>query len=310
MEKKSAADTARLGPPVPASAIRRPQPLSGRVRVDFGALSHPGRMRPNNEDHYIVLSFSRTALTLLTNLPEGQVPERFDETAYAMGVADGMGGASAGELASSLALIAGLNLHLNNPKWILKITEQAEREQEEMAQQRFREIDYVLTEKARSDPALEGMGTTLTVAYSVGADLFIYHVGDSRAYLYRQGELRQLTRDHTLAQALADAGRIPPEEVSSHRLRHVLTRAVGNQGGDVETESHRHTLADGDRLLLCSDGLTDMVDDAAIAAVLARAERSEDACRALVELALAAGGKDNVTVLLARYTIPEAAPAP
>ena len=91
MEKKNVPDTAHFeAPPVTASAIRRPESLSGRVRIDFGGLSHPGRARPNNEDHYIVVSFGRTALTLLTNLPDGQVPDRFDETAYAMVVAEAL----------------------------------------------------------------------------------------------------------------------------------------------------------------------------------------------------------------------------
>jgi serine/threonine protein phosphatase PrpC len=150
------------------------------------------------------------------------------------------------------------------------------------------------------------MGTTLTVACSVGADLVLYYVGDSRAYLFRQGKLHRLTRDHTLAQHLADEGCIAQEEIATHRSRHVLTRALGQSGGEVEAELQHLRLANGDRLLLCTDGMTDMVPDARIAEVLCGLDRSHEACRALIDLALAAGGRDNVTVVLARYAIPEA----
>src|SRR5207302_1701640 len=132
-----------------------------------------------------------------------------------------------------------------------------------------------------------------------------YHVGDSRAYLFRRGGLHQLTRDHTLAQALADAGRITPAEVATHRLRHVLVRSLGAGRGDLEVDIQHLQIADGDRLLLCTDGLTDMAPDDLIGEVLRATESPEEASRALVELALERGGKDNVTVVLAQYTIPE-----
>jgi protein phosphatase len=148
------------------------------------------------------------------------------------------------------------------------------------------------------------MGTTMTLAGSVGADLIIAHIGDSRAYLLRAGKLLRLTRDQTLAQALADAGAIRPEQVATHPSRHVLTGAITTQVGDVPVELQRLRLSDGDQLLLCSDGLTEMVSDAAIAGALDRAGSAASACRALVDLALEGGGKDNVTVILARYRIP------
>jgi protein phosphatase len=277
--------------------------------VDLGALSHPGKVRPNNEDHYLVLRSSRAMVTLMTNLPDGQVPERFEQTGYALVVADGMGGMAAGELASSLALSIGLNLALDDPKWSLRITEKEVRERLETFRRRVRQIDYLVTERARADPALTGMGTTLTGAYSIGADLFLFHVGDSRVYLFRGGKLLRLTSDHTLAQALADAGHITPQEVPTHRLRHVLTRAVGVHGGQVEAEIQHLPLADGDRVLLCTDGLTEMATEDEIADVLRRVEPSAEACRALVDLALEGGGRDNVTVALARYSITET-PAP
>jgi serine/threonine protein phosphatase PrpC len=266
-------------------------------------------VRANNEDHFIMARYSRSAETLDTNLPKGSVPKLFEEKAYALVVADGMGGMAAGEIASSLALSAGMNLSLHNPKWTLRMSEDEAREYLERARQRVRQVDRVVSEKADTHPDLAGMGTTLTGAYSVGADLFLFHDGDSRAYLFRDGKLERLTRDHTMAQALADVGIIDPEEVKTHRLHHVLTKAVGGHGGEVEADLDHRQLLDGDRLLLCTDGLTEMVEAAKIADALQQNERSEDACRVLVDLALAGGGRDNVTVVLARYTIPDEPPA-
>jgi PPM family protein phosphatase len=202
----------------------------------------------------------------------------------------------------------GLNLALHRPKWTLVMTPEEIRESMEVWRQRFRQIDAILSERAQADPDLAGMGTTLTVACSVGEHLGLFHVGDSRAYLFRRGKLHRLTRDHTLAQHLADTGWISPEEVAGHRLRHALTRALGVGGGEVEAEIQHLELADGDRLLLCTDGLNEMVPDAGIADVLARVEGSEEASHALVEAALQAGGRDNVTVVLARYALPNGPP--
>jgi protein phosphatase len=110
-----------------------------------------------------------------------------------------------------------------------------------------------------------------------------------------------LTRDHTLVQSLVEKGHLRREEVATHRLRHVLTRCLGRSGGEVEAECQGIALSDQDQVLLCTDGLTDMADDTAIGDVLRGAATSDDACRALVELALGRGGKDNVTVIVARY---------
>ncbi|HTU22011.1 MAG TPA: SpoIIE family protein phosphatase, partial [Gemmataceae bacterium] len=160
-------------------------------------------------------------------------------------------------------------------------------------------------EQARDDPALSGMGTTMTVTCSLGADLLLVHAGDSRAYLFRNERLYRLTCDHTVAQSLADVGTIRPEDVATHPLRHVLTNVLGAREDDVRVEWRELRLADGDQILLCTDGLTDLVPDTAILEALQSADTAAGACRALVDLALEAGGKDNVTVVLGRYHIPD-----
>jgi protein phosphatase len=147
------------------------------------------------------------------------------------------------------------------------------------------------------------MGTTLTLAYSVGFDVFVVHVGDSRAYLFREGKLERLTHDHTMAQRLADVGAIKPEEVPTHATRHVLTNFMGGPTHGVEPEVSTHRLRPGDILLLCTDGLTEMVGENEVAQLIRMASTLDDAVRALVHRALEKGGRDNVTVALARYEI-------
>ena len=285
--------------------LELPPPISSGVRIDVGALSHIGKVREHNEDHYLVASGARHATTLLTNVPPGDVPAEFGETSYLMIVADGMGGHAAGEVASRMAIATLINIILHVPDWILRLDDEHARKVMERAVMRFRQVHEALQEKARLDPRLRGMGTTMTAAYSLGDDLFITQVGDSRAYLFRDGKLRRLTRDQTHAQMLADSGLISQQDVASHRLRNVLTSALGASQKDVNAVIERVKLVDGDRLLLCSDGLTDMTDDDKIADLLGRESRSDEACRLLVDSALASGGRDNITVVLARYSIPE-----
>jgi protein phosphatase len=167
----------------------------------------------------------------------------------------------------------------------------------------FKKVDSVVIGEARADRHLSGMGTTLTLAYIVKTDAFIVHVGDSRAYLQRKGKLEQLTRDHTMAQGLADAGAIRPDEIPHHAKRHVLTNFVGGPSSGVEPEVCTIELKNDDWLLLCSDGLTEMVADLEIARVLARSKTADEASKALLALALEAGGRDNVTILVARVQV-------
>jgi serine/threonine protein phosphatase PrpC len=289
---------------------RRAPGGSSLVEVDLAGLSDPGKVRRNNEDHFIAARFDRTMRTLVSNLPEGELPSRYAETAYGMLVADGVGGSAAGEIASRTAIHALVDLVLETPDWIMRLDDRLAEEVLQRMERRFQRVREVLVERARADPGLRGMATTMTVACSLGPELLTAHVGDSRAYVFRRGGgLELLTRDQTMAQSLADAGAITQAEVARHPSRHVLTSALATRGAFAQVELRRSRLADGDRLLLCSDGLTEMIDDDAIARVLASSPASAEACRRLVELALEAGGKDNVTVVVGGYRIPDSASA-
>jgi len=166
---------------------------------------------------------------------------------------------------------------------------------------RFFRIDEILREEAEANSRLRGMGTTLTVAATLGRNLVIGHVGDSRAYLLRGTDLKQLTTDHTLAQALIDAGVANQNDPATRSMRHVLTAAIGSLGERNEPQVKRFELNNGDQLLVCTDGLHEMVEDRTIAKVLLEAQSAQAACQTLVDLALAAGGTDNITVIVARF---------
>jgi protein phosphatase len=200
-------------------------------------------------------------------------------------VADGMGGAQAGELASSLAAAA--------------LREQGSgAASEERIAELLREANRRVYERATEDAATTGMGTTVTVALVEGDRVMFGHVGDSRAYLLRNGSLDQITDDHSLVAELVRSGRLSPKEAESHPQRSVITRALGTDP-DVEIDTFSITARPGDLFLLCSDGLTAMVDDREI---LELAEKNRDDLRAAVHALLGAanrgGGEDNITVIL------------
>jgi serine/threonine protein phosphatase PrpC len=301
MHPETLTDTADYVP-APRASTPSPGPSSSTVRVDLAGLSHPGKVRPNNEDNFLVVRFGRFLQTMLTSLPEGNLAPEYEEAGYGIAVADGMGGMAGGEVASRLAITLLVNLVLETPDWIMTHEEPYADEVAARAVDRFEKVNRSILEHARREPWLRGMGTTLTMACSLGTNLLIAHVGDSPVILSRGGKLQRLTRDHTLAQQMAEHGSIPVEDVPS-RYRHMLTQAIGIRENGGEPDIHRLQLEDGDRLLLCTDGLTDMVDDATIVAELHHRASSSEACQALVDLALDHGGRDNVTAVVASYRI-------
>jgi serine/threonine protein phosphatase PrpC len=283
--------------PIPASS----------VQVDIGALTDIGRVRETNEDAYLVCRLGRFVERLSSNVPETLVPG-VEQSGYVMTVADGMGGHAGGQVASSTALAATVRLIVDAPKWSLKLDDPATREDEirqvwERAGEFLSAIHEAVRDRAAAEPSLAGMGTTLTTAFSVGADLFVFHVGDSRAYLFRDGRLQKITRDHTVAQHYIEMGIMRPDEAESGRLHHVLTQAVGVSQEGIQADMHGIGLQHGDRLLLCTDGLSNLVSESEMGRALDRRGSSEETARALVDLALQRGAPDNVTVIVASYTV-------
>jgi PPM family protein phosphatase len=280
------------------------------IVVDAFGLSDTGHVRASNEDHFLIARIGRYFETVGTSLPQGEVPERADEAGYALIVADGMGGHAAGELASRLTIRELVRVALALPDWIVRLDDGTVDQAVERSENRITRAHQALMDEGRREPGLKGMGSTVTAVRNLGRMLQIAHVGDSRAYLLRDGHLSRLTRDHTYVQMLVDAGRLSREAAATSTSRHVLVNAVGGVNDSVRVDVEHVPLQNGDRVLLCSDGLSDLVNDEILRKVLSDAPTAEQACRDLVDRALAAGGRDNVTAVVASYTWDEQASGP
>jgi protein phosphatase len=276
------------------------EPTTMQVTVDFGASTHPGRVRENNEDSYLVARASRSFEAVLTNLGPAEIPRCAGERVYGLAVADGMGGCAAGEVASHLALRAVVQHVLRTADWVMRDPDTHGDKIEERINERFAEASASISRQSTRNPLWSGMGTTMTIAVSTGNRLFIGHVGDSRAYLLRGDRLQPLTRDHSFAQTLADAGQIPQENVAAHHMRNILLRFLGD--GPPNADVRHLALESGDQLLLCTDGLTDMVPEPQVSNILKANNGAQATCDQLVAAALEAGGRDNITVVLTKYS--------
>ncbi len=230
-----------------------------------GAVTDIGRMRKNNEDRYLIAG--RLAA-----------------------VADGMGGHRAGEVASAIAMEELASLEHAGP-WSTPA------QAGEALRSAFLRANRRIRETAAKDSQLDGMGTTLVALLEDQDSVHLANVGDSRAYLLRNGELSQVTVDHTLVQGLIDEGRLRPEEAERHPQRSIITRALGVEA-DVEVDLFTYTLLPGDRLLLCTDGLSSVVDAERIRNVLLRVPGPQRAAAKLVAMANEGGGPDNITVMV------------
>jgi protein phosphatase len=298
------ADDTTIPPPLratPPAELPVPRPPTPDVRVDASGLSDRGVVRADNQDHFYLARMGRFSDILSTSLPSGTLPTHLRETGYVAAVADGMGGHAGGEVASRTAISLFFHFLFETPDWVLKVDEESAQKIFDRVVTRYRGLDAVLAEKAQIDPTLRGMGTTMTLTYSLGWEMFLGHVGDSRAYLCRAGALEQLTRDHTRVQELVDLGMISRQEAATHRFRNVLTNALGGGVPLTDVDVHRVRLSAGDAVLLCSDGLYDVVKDEEIAAALCEPVPAASTCRSLVDLAISRGAPDNVTVVVLRY---------
>ncbi len=272
--------------------------------TSFG-VTHPGRVRTSNEDQFLIAELAKTMRVWQTSLPSRQA-QRGEERGHLFLVADGMGGHHGGERASELAVLAIEQFTLNTFKWFFDSnTPDAQRVLAQF-QAAVQAADAQIAEEAAENPALTGMGTTVTMAYQLDSQLCIVHAGDSRAYVYRNDVLHQLTRDHTMVADMVRAGTIQPEDVAGHRLRHVVTNVVGGPEEGVFVEAHAVELQAGDRLLICSDGLSEMVCNDTIAEVLRNMVGPEAACQQLLDQANDAGGRDNITIVVVRFDPTEA----
>jgi serine/threonine protein phosphatase PrpC len=268
-----------------------------------------GRERLENEDQFLIAALARALWVQQSSLHEAAV-QYADAEGQLFVVADGMGGHVGGAQASALALSAIEDFLLHSIRWLFALGGTASADFDVLGEFKaaLRRADAKVCEEASAHPELKGMGTTLTMAYSHGAELFVAHVGDSRCYLFRRGQLHQLTQDHTVVGELVRSGLVPPERAADHQLRHVITNVVGGPKPGVHAEVHKVRLEPEDMLLLCTDGLTEMVADDEITRVLTEERSLRTGANRLVALANERGGVDNITVVVARYDRPAEKP--
>ena len=244
------------------------------MTFEFFEALDTGRARTNNEDSVSL-----------------------DEAVALAVLADGMGGYNAGEVASNMATSF---IHTELGRWLREASTNATDTEVRRAMDICVDnANRAIFNAANSNPQYAGMGTTLVVAVFRENRLLVGHVGDSRAYRLRAGRLQQITRDHSLLQEQIDAGLITPEQAAFSANKNLVTRAVGVED-TVLLETHQHEVLPGDLYLMCSDGLSDMLDDASIAQLLQTSDSLDQTARALIDGANDAGGKDNISVILVR----------
>ncbi len=271
-----------------------------RTHLEIGAVTHPGLCRRKNEDNYLAAKLSQSNGVENSNVPSANGTSRSPAEGHVLVVADGMGGVAGGERASAIAIEsletylrddyrAFLHTgHVDDPTFFRELKGGIER------------ADLAVFAAVESEPQLTGMGTTVVMAYCLGARVHLMHVGDSRAYLWHDNGLQQITSDHTLVQMMVDDGVLTREDARIHAKRNVVTNIVGGPEPGFYAEFHRLYLSDGDILMLCSDGLTEAVEDSTIASILKTDRPAAELSTELVEAALARGGPDNVTVIVAK----------
>ena len=255
------------------------------------------------EDQFLIADLKKSVIIHQTSLS-------YDDETHLLGgsqaklllVADGLGGAPAGDRASRLAVQGIVHYLLNTMHWLFRLNDGREDAFLDDLKGALAFSQEKIRQHVAATPSSHSMGTTITLAYIVWPQLYLIHVGDSRAYVFRDQQVIRLTHDQTYAQALVDAGLMNENEVRKSPLRHVLSGLVGCNPQHLTPEVSQFKLSLHDKLLLCTDGLTTHLTDAELADLLAKAATAEETCGLLIRAANDAGGRDNTTVVLADFT--------
>ena len=276
------------------------------LTVEIHATSHIGRVRKGNEDNYLLLHLSNTKVWTSSKEPDDFVIEsqRFDidDKGLVLAVSDGMGGALAGEVASQMAVdTVSQKLIDDDPEKTIT----PDGHEESLIGKLYDAAiyaNYLIHHQGRTDPQFQGMGATFTGIGITPEAVDLIQIGDSRAYLVRNGKIYQVTKDQSLVQQLIDAGQIQPEEAETHTLKNVILQALGAQS-EIYPVSARLLPRRGDILLLCSDGLSNKVSGSGLQRIiLENQDQLEIACAELIKEANERGGEDNITLIIARLS--------
>lgn len=266
--------------------------------IDIFGLTHRGKVRAENQDHFVIGSLQKRLNIRQSSLPElSQIPLAEQRVAFFMMVADGVGGGYQGEEASRMALEVATKYIAESTRCYYRVDEEDLNLVQEL-EEGAKRSHLAIQERAASDPSSRGMATTLTLFIGVWPWIYLLQAGDSRYYQYRDGVLTQMSRDQTVAQELADQGIMPRDRVSTSPLTHVLSSSIGGpQTAPVVT---RIPNSWGRTHLLCSDGLTKHVPDDRIAKRLGEMQSARQVCDDLLQDALDGGGTDNITIVVGR----------
>jgi protein phosphatase len=275
--------------------------------LDFCGLTHPGNVRAENQDHYLICTIHPEVLVHGTSLENiDKLPLRGERIASLLLVADGVSGAGGGGSEASRIAAEAVARYVSST---LRSYHAAGTSDEATLLQSLTEAaleaHHAVKLQASNHPDVGGMATTLTLGLAIWPWLYVVQLGDSRSYYYCNGELRQITRDQTIAQDLVDQGILPREKLPVSPFKDVLSSAAGAEEALPEV-SRLRVDREGSVLLFCTDGLTKHVTDDEIAAAIGAHPRSRDVCESLLSLALERGGTDNVTIVVARRRRPDA----
>jgi PPM family protein phosphatase len=267
--------------------------------IDVYGLTHPGKVRTENQDHFLICSLRKQMVVHLTSLPEtGHLMAGPERLAFLAMVADGVGGGAKGEEASRIALEAVTQYVSRSMRCYYAAGSGDDQGFSEALQEAAVQCHAELLRRGEESPQHRGMATTLTLFLGVWPRAYLLQVGDSRCYLLRRGELTQITRDQTMAQELVDLGVLTQTDASDSRLAHTLSSSIGGrQTAPVVTGLE---MTWGHVVLLCSDGLTNHVSDERIRERLRAMTSAKQACEDLLQEALEGGGSDNITIILGR----------
>lgn len=273
-----------------------------REHMECAGLTDIGRVRSTNQDQFLIANLKKSMLVEATSLPLSQQSRLYGGSmGRLLMVADGMGGHAAGERASTLAIDYLVERLLNSIHWFFNLDCDSEDDFIENLKQLLKSAHRRIVKEGNTHEGQRGMGTTLTMAYVNWPRLYVVHAGDSRCYLFRRGQVERLTRDHTLARQLVEAGGLKAEEEEASRWSNVLWNVLGGGQDDLTAEVRRVDLIPGDSILLCSDGLYRHLHDDELLRIMTGEGTAESICRELICKANERGGADNITSVVALY---------
>ena len=265
--------------------------------IDVFGVTHPGHVRKDNQDHFLICALRKQIVVRVSSLPEADLMEDTERLAFLAMVADGVGGGVKGGEASRVALQAVTQYVSRSMRCYYAAGADDQQFYDALVEGAHQCHEEILR-RGDEDPEYRGMATTLTLYFGVWPRAYLLQVGDSRCYLLRNGELTQLTRDQTMAQEMVDLGVMKAEDAAATRLAHTLSSAIG--GSQTDPTVSRFDMTWGHVLLLCSDGLTRHVSDERIRDVLRSMTSARQACDDLLQEALDGGGSDNITIVVGR----------